>query len=56
MKKILEVLQYGEFDIRFNTDIDVMKNPALAQHITIKSALTDENRQQILELVEELNK
>ncbi len=39
MKKILEVLQYGEFDIRFNTDIDVMKNPALAQDITIKSAL-----------------
>lgn len=27
MKKILEVLQYGDFDIRFNTDIDVTKNP-----------------------------
>lgn len=27
MKKILEVLQYGEMDIRFNTDIDVNKNP-----------------------------
>ena len=39
MKKILEVLQYGEFDIRFNTAINVMKNPALAQDITIKSAL-----------------
>ena len=25
MKKILEVLQYGENDIRFNTDIDVEK-------------------------------
>ena len=27
MKKIFEVLQYGEMDIRFNTDIDVSKNP-----------------------------
>ncbi len=27
MKKILEVLDYGENDIRFNTDIDPMKNP-----------------------------
>jgi len=27
MKKILEVLRYGENDIRFNTDIDVTKNP-----------------------------
>ena len=27
MKKIIEVLEYGENDIRFNTDIDVTKNP-----------------------------
>jgi len=27
MKKILEVLWYGENDVRFNTDIDVIKNP-----------------------------
>ena len=27
MKKILEVLDYGENDIRFNTDIDPIKNP-----------------------------
>ena len=27
MKKILEVLQYGDYDIRFKTDIDVVKNP-----------------------------
>lgn len=27
MKKILEVLQYGDLDIRFNTDINVQKNP-----------------------------
>lgn len=27
MKKILEVLQYGDHDIRFNTDIHPEKNP-----------------------------
>ena len=27
MKKILEVLRYGDGDIRFNTDIDPLKNP-----------------------------
>ena len=27
MKKILEVLQYGDTDIRFNTDLDPIKNP-----------------------------
>ena len=27
MKKVLEVLQYGETDFRFNTDFDVKKNP-----------------------------
>lgn len=27
MKKILEVLQYGDIDLRFNTDIDVFKHP-----------------------------
>lgn len=27
MKKILEVLRYGEDDIRFNTDIDPVKSP-----------------------------
>ena len=29
MKKILEVLQYGEFDFRFNTDIDVSRRPEI---------------------------
>lgn len=33
MKKILEVLQYGEADIRFNTDIEIMKRPELASEI-----------------------
>ena len=27
MKKILEVLQYGDFDIRFDTDLDPIKFP-----------------------------
>lgn len=39
MKKILEVLQYGDIDIRFNTDIDVMKNPEAVQEIVAKAAL-----------------
>ncbi len=34
MKKILEVLQYGEFDFRFNTDIDVSKNPEVIPEIS----------------------
>jgi len=29
MKKILEVLQYGDHDIRFNTDLEVDKNPEI---------------------------
>ena len=39
MKKILEVLQYGDFDIRFNTDIDVIRNPEAVQEVIAKSAL-----------------
>lgn len=27
MKKILEVLQYGDGELRFNTDLDVSKDP-----------------------------
>ena len=33
MKKILEVLQYGETDFRFNTDIDPVKNPKVIPDI-----------------------
>ena len=42
MKKILEVLQYGDHDIRFNTDIDVKKNPHAVEEIipTIALAMT----------------
>ena len=34
MKKILEVLQDSSGQLRFNTDIDVMKNPQMALDIT----------------------
>lgn len=40
MKKILEVLQYGDHDIRFNTDIDVKKNPRIVEKIIPTLALT----------------
>lgn len=33
MKKILEVLQYGDNDIRFNTDLDVEKDPLLVGNV-----------------------
>lgn len=39
MKKILEVLQYGEHDIRFNTDIDVRKNPQVVGDLIPKVAM-----------------
>ena len=29
MKKIIEVLEYGDNDIRFNTDLDVTRDPQL---------------------------
>ena len=42
MKKILEVLQYGNHDIRFNTDFEVMKNPQVVEDLipTIALAMT----------------
>ena len=40
MKKILEVLQYGENDIRFNTDIDVEKSPEKLVTLTLAVAMT----------------
>ena len=36
MKKILEVLQYGETDIRFNTDINLPNNPLVIPEILAK--------------------
>ncbi|MCQ2133680.1 MAG: hypothetical protein MJY88_01820 [Bacteroidales bacterium] len=37
MKKILEIIQYGEHDIRFNTDIDVLKRPQEVEAIISKT-------------------
>ena len=38
MKKILEVLDYGNLDIRFNTDIDVSKTPEAITETIAKTA------------------
>ena len=40
MKKILEVLQYGDFDLRFNTDIDVSKHPEAVQDTIARAAMS----------------
>jgi len=42
MKKILEVLQYGDHDIRFNTDYDVHKDPQVVMELVpmIATAMT----------------
>lgn len=39
MKKILEVLQYGDFDIRFNTDIKAVRNPDIVPDIISRTAI-----------------
>ena len=39
MKKVLEVLQYGENEIRFNTDFDVRKDPRVALDVTAKALM-----------------
>ena len=40
MKKILEVLQYGNGEIRFNTDIDVTRNPGQIIEIASMAAFS----------------
>jgi hypothetical protein len=39
MKKILEVLRYGENDIRFRTDIDPLKDPDVIHETVIELAM-----------------
>ena len=39
MKKILEILQDGETGIRFNTDIDIEKNPELIAPLMCRLAM-----------------
>ena len=38
MKKNLEVLQYGETDIRFNTDVDPAKDPEVVTEVIAEAA------------------
>jgi len=40
MKKILEVLQYGDFDIRFDTDFNPVKNPNVIPDVISRTAFT----------------
>ena len=39
MKKILEVVRYGEHDIRFRTDMDPAKDPGIIQQTIIELAM-----------------
>ena len=39
MKKILEVLQYGDLDIRFNTDFNPLKNPSVIPDVISRTAI-----------------
>ena len=39
MKKILEVLRYGENDIRFNTDLDPRKDPEIINKTVVEVAM-----------------
>ena len=39
MKKILEVLRYGENDIRFRTDMDPLKDPDIIHETVIEVAM-----------------
>ena len=38
MKKILEVLQYGDIDIRFNTDLDPLKHPNVIPDVITRTS------------------
>ena len=39
MKKILEVLRYGEHDIRFHTDIDPKNDPEIINQTVVEVAM-----------------
>ncbi|MBP5566775.1 MAG: hypothetical protein J6X57_04725 [Bacteroidales bacterium] len=61
MKKILEVLQYGETDIRFNTDIDPTKNMDIIPDVIARVAfamttrLWGGNEQAVLAMIRALS-
>ena len=60
MKKILEVLRYGENDIRFHTDIDPSKDPSIIHQTVVELAfammttLWGGNEQAVLAMVRAL--
>lgn len=39
MKKLLEVSQYGDLDIRFDTDVDIEKNPQQGFELSASAAI-----------------
>ena len=61
MKKLLEILQYGETDIRFRTDIDVEKHPeqlenlAPAAAFAMMTSLFGGNEQSVLAVIRALS-
>lgn len=40
MKKLLEVTQYDDIDMRFNTDLNVQKDPYACMQIALQAAIT----------------
>ena len=60
MKKILEVLRYGENDIRFRTDIDPLKDPEVIHQtvtelaIAMTTTLWGGNEQAVLAMIRSL--
>ena len=60
MEKILKVLRYGEFDIRFNTDIDPLKSPVVIPDLisrvsfTMATKLWGGNEQAVLAVIRSL--
>ena len=61
MKKILEVLRYGEHDIRFNTDIDPLEDPDIIPNtvtelaIAMTTTLWGGNEQAVLAMIRALS-
>ncbi len=60
MKKILEVVDYGNFDIRFNTDIDITRTPDAVLEVIAKTTwsmstrLWGGNEQSVLAMIRAL--
>lgn len=61
MKKILEVLQYGEMDIRFNTDVNVKEDHNVVTDVlaastySMSTTLWGSNEQSVLAMIRALS-